>query len=131
VLMAGTNAQARGIVERVDEAQVSNRFQPRPPFACKDDPAAVCECFASDGAETGGAEPHIAEQSRSWRVASGEWRVGVYARFLKRQLSLPVSMMSQWCVSRSSMAVVILASPNTCGQSAKARLVVISSDVFS
>ena len=32
---------------------------------------------------------------------------------------------------RSSMAVVILASPNTCGQSAKARLVVISSDVFS
>jgi hypothetical protein len=51
---------------------LSNRFQPRPPFACKDDPAAVCECFASDGAETGGAEPHIAEQSRSWRVASGE-----------------------------------------------------------
>jgi uncharacterized protein (DUF736 family) len=34
-------------------------------------------------------------------------------------------------VSRSSMAVVILASPNTCGQSAKARLVVISSEVFS
>jgi hypothetical protein len=54
---------------------VSNRFQPRPPFACKDDPAAVCECFASDGAETGGAEPHIAEQSRSWRAASGEQEV--------------------------------------------------------
>jgi hypothetical protein len=52
-------------------------------------------------------------------------------RFLNRQLILPVSMMSQWCVSRSSMAVVILASPNTCGQSAKARFVVISSDVFS
>src|ERR1039458_10492962 len=50
---------------------VSNRFHPRPPFACKDDPAVVCECFASDGAETGDAEPHIAEQSRSWRVASG------------------------------------------------------------
>jgi hypothetical protein len=91
--------------------------------------AAVCECFASDGAETGGAEPHIAEQSRSWRAA--RWRAGGYARFLKRQLSLPVSMMSQWWVSRSSMAVVILASPNTCGQSAKARLVVISSEVFS
>jgi predicted transglutaminase-like cysteine proteinase len=30
-----------------------------------------------------------------------------------------------------AMAVVILASPKTCGQSAKARLVVISSDVFS
>ena len=64
-------------------------------------------------------------------MAGGEWRAVGYARFLKRQLSLPVSMMSQWCVSRSSMAVVILASPNTCGQSAKARLVVISSEVFS
>ena len=52
-------------------------------------------------------------------------------RFLKRQLVLPVSTISQWCVSRSSMAVVILASLNTCGQSAKARLVVISSEVFS
>jgi hypothetical protein len=52
-------------------------------------------------------------------------------RFLNRQLVLPVSMMSQWWVRRSSMAVVILASPNTCGQSAKARLVVISSEVFS
>ena len=52
-------------------------------------------------------------------------------RFLKRQLVLPVSMISQWWVSRSSMAVVILASPKTWGQSAKARLVVISSEVFS
>ena len=52
-------------------------------------------------------------------------------RFLNRQLVLPVSTISQWCVRRSSMAVVILASPNTCGQSAKARLVVISSEVFS
>ena len=25
----------------------------------------------SDGAKTGVAEPHIAEQSRSWRAASG------------------------------------------------------------
>jgi hypothetical protein len=45
-------------------------------------------------------------------LADGEWRAGGYARFLKRQLSLPVSMMSQWCVSRSGMAVVILTSPN-------------------
>ena len=45
--------------------------------------------------------------------AGGEWRAGGYARFLKRQLSLPVSMMSQRCVRRSSMAV-ILASPNSC-----------------
>ena len=52
-------------------------------------------------------------------------------RFLKRQLVLPVSTMSQWCVRRSSMAVVILASPKTCGESANARLVVMSSDVFS
>jgi hypothetical protein len=36
---------------------------------------------------------------------------------LKRQLSLPVSTMSQWWVSRSSSAVVILASPNTLGHS--------------
>jgi hypothetical protein len=55
----------------------------------------------------------------------------VQVRFLNRQLSLPVSTMSQWCVRRSSSAVVILASPNTWGQSAKARLVVISSEVFS
>jgi hypothetical protein len=45
------------------------------PFACKDDPASVRECFASDGAETGGAEPHIAEQSRSWRASSSEREV--------------------------------------------------------
>jgi hypothetical protein len=47
-----------------------------------------------------------------------------YLRFLKRQLSLLVSMMSQWWVSRSRSAVVILLSPNTVAQSAKARLVV-------
>jgi len=33
------------------------------------------------------------------------------ARFFKRQLSLPVSTMSQWWVSRSSKAAIILASP--------------------
>jgi hypothetical protein len=33
-----------------------------------------------------------------------------YLRFFKRQLSLPVSMMSQWWVSRSRSAVVILLS---------------------
>jgi len=37
-------------------------------------------------------------------------------RFLNRQLSLPVSTMSQWWVRRSSIAVVILASPKICGQ---------------
>ena len=39
------------------------------------------------------------------------WAGGSQALFLKRQLSLPVSTMSQWWVSRSSMAVVIFASP--------------------
>jgi hypothetical protein len=53
------------------------------------------------------------------------------ALFLNRQLSLPVSTMSQWWVSWSSMAVVILASPKTCGQSAMARLVVRMIEVFS
>ena len=56
---------------------------------------------------------------------------GGQARVLMRQLSLPVSMMSQWCVSRSSSAVVILASPNTVGHSAKARLVVTITEVRS
>jgi hypothetical protein len=37
------------------------------------------------------------------------------ARFLSRQLSLPVSTMSQWWVRRLSSAVVILASPKTVG----------------
>jgi hypothetical protein len=38
-------------------------------------------------------------------------------RLLKRQLSLPVSTMSQWWMSRSRTALVILASPNTEGHS--------------
>jgi hypothetical protein len=50
---------------------------------------------------------------------------------LKRQLSLPVSTMSQWWVKRSSSAVVILASPNTLGHSPKARMVVTMADVRS
>jgi hypothetical protein len=42
---------------------VSNRTQVRPPFRGQERPL--------NGAETGGAEPRIAEQSRSWRAASG------------------------------------------------------------
>lgn len=49
----------------------------------------------------------------------------------KRWLSLPVSTMCQWCVSRSSRAVVIFASPNTLDHSAKSRLVVIITLVCS
>ena len=52
-------------------------------------------------------------------------------RCLSRQLSFPVSRISQWWVSRSSNAVAILASPKTVGHSAKARLVVITTDVRS
>ena len=51
------------------------------------------------------------------------------ARFLNRQLTLPVSTMAKWCVRRSSRAAVIFASPNTLGHSPKARLVVTSTDV--
>src|SRR4051794_3759353 len=48
-------------------AVVKSQRTPTPFFASKNDP--------SDGAETGAAEPHIAEQSRSWRSASGEREV--------------------------------------------------------
>jgi transposase len=57
--------------------------------------------------------------------------IGAQTRFLNRQLSLPVSTMSRWCVRRSSRTVVIFASPNTLGHSPKARLVVTSTEVCS
>jgi hypothetical protein len=60
---------------------------------------------------------------------AGGSTVWAQLRFLKRQLWLPVSMMSQWCVSRSSSAVVIFGSPNTEAHSAKARLVVTMIEV--
>ena len=52
-------------MERVE--RVKSHPTPTPSLACKNDP--------SDGAETGGAEPPIAEQSRSWRAAIGERRL--------------------------------------------------------
>jgi hypothetical protein len=51
----------------VGELWMSNRIQVRPLFAPKNDP--------SDGAKTSVAEPHVAEQSRSWRAVSGEQEV--------------------------------------------------------
>jgi hypothetical protein len=46
-------------------------FKCDPSFASNNDPVSV-----RDGtAETGGAEPRIAEQSRSWRAAGGEREV--------------------------------------------------------
>ena len=50
---------------------------------------------------------------------------------LNRKLSLPVSRMWQSWVSRSSGAVVILASPNTPAHSLKLRLVVMTTLVRS
>ena len=48
-------------------SNVKSQPTPTPGFAYKNDPF--------DGAETGGAEPSIAEQSRSWRAANGERRL--------------------------------------------------------
>ena len=56
---------------RFDDAILSNRIQLRPPLASKNDPTSVW----CNGAEIGGAEPPIAEQSRSWRAAVGERKV--------------------------------------------------------
>lgn len=63
--------------------------------------------------------------------AGPDRRLASQMRFLKRQLSLPVSTMSQWWVSRSSSAVVIFASPKTDGHSPNARLVVTITEVCS
>jgi adenylate cyclase len=71
------------------------------------------------------AEPGEDDQLRRDRDAIGPGQ----ARFLKRQLSLPVSTMSQWWVSRSSSAVVIL--PKTPGHSPKAKFVVTITEVRS
>src|ERR1700736_1377150 len=90
------------------------------------------------------AVPPQATERHAWggavdppgRAAGGGVRGGGFgfwaqARFLNRQLSLPVSTISQWWVSRSKRAVVILASPNTLGHSPKARLVVTMTEVCS
>ena len=74
--------------------------------------------------------PELLRWRRRVRRVSGRRGSG-QARFLKRQLSLPVSTMSQWWVSRSRSAVVILASPKTLGHSPKARLVVTITEVRS
>ena len=55
----------------------------------------------------------------------------IQERWVKRQLSLPVSMMSQWWVRRSSRAVVIFGSPNTDGHSPKGKFVVMAIEVTS
>jgi hypothetical protein len=57
-------------------------------------------------------------------------RLVVLALAFKRKLSFPVSRMWQWCVSRSSIAVVILASPKMPAHSEKLRLVVMATLVL-
>ena len=52
---------------RTGNEAVKSHPTPTPRLARKNDP--------SDVAETGGAEPQIAEQSRSWRGAIGEREV--------------------------------------------------------
>jgi len=80
-----------------------------------------------EGTRARRAVPSQATERRAWGGAAGpRGRSAVpraQVRFLNRQLSLPVSRMSQWWVSRSSSAVVILASAKTLGHSAKAGLV--------
>ena len=84
--------------------------------------------FALSRADDGERSPR-----RSWSGlrSRGECGAGCQPRCLKRQLSLPVSTMSQWWVRRSRSAVVILASPKTVGHSPKARLVVTMTEVRS
>jgi hypothetical protein len=65
------------------------------------------------------AQHHVHKRGQARRRARR-----AQARVLKRQLALPVATMSQRWVSRSSSAVVILASPKTEGHSPKPRLVV-------
>src|SRR5216684_2789386 len=86
----------------------------------RDDAAAVSAIASGSQHNTIKAMRCASSGARSQRARSGDgvsapaWRraicFGVWdqERFLNRQLVLPVSMMSQWCVSRSSMAVVIL-----------------------
>ena len=66
-----------------------------------------------------------------FRGFSFEGLGGLAELALKRKLSFPVSRIWQWCVSRSSKAVVILASPKTVAHSEKLRLVVMMTLVRS
>src|SRR6202011_4466332 len=113
--------QAIGTPDRHGKGTPHRRWDRLVPVANRRVPRASRSALTSDGAaRVGGA-----------CLPSGASRGGTQARCLKRQLSLPVSMISQWWVSRSSSAVVILASPNTLGHSPKARLVVTMTEVRS
>ena len=92
------------------------------------DPRVTRRAVTSDGAARVGGSCGPTGAIRGWGPGR---EFGVQARFLKRQLSFPVSTISQWWVRRSRSAVVILASPKTEGHSPKARLVVTITEVCS
>src|SRR5207302_8644869 len=99
---------------------VSNSAEAGPGISVQSGPTPAVEERSStesmEGTRARRAVPSPATERRAWGGAvgpSGAIRDGLgpwgQVRFLKRQLSLPVSRMSQWWVSRSSSAVVILA----------------------
>jgi hypothetical protein len=100
IAMAGR----RGIATSPAICQSARKIDPR--SASKIDPSSGLH----DGVALAPAElVGVVEPGRArWRE---ERSLEGQARFLKRQLSLPVSTMSQWCVRRSSNAVVILGFP--------------------
>jgi hypothetical protein len=64
-LVRGTVEETLNAMLDAEACQIASNRDPR--LAGKNDPSGV--------AETGGAEPQIAEQSRSWRAAIGEWGI--------------------------------------------------------
>ncbi len=105
------------------------KWSPYPGCRCPRGPSSTTACLALGIGHRSLAD-RLAWHSPLRSVTSRNPR-SEQARFLKRQLSLPVSTMSQWWVRRSSSAVVIFGSPNTLGHSPKARLVVTTIEVRS
>jgi hypothetical protein len=64
-----TEPDWREVTTVVENCQIA--FKCDPPIASNNDPVSV----RNGRAETGGAEPRIAEQSRAWRAAGGEREV--------------------------------------------------------
>jgi hypothetical protein len=62
--------QLKAILQRVPDPRVNSHPTPTPLSRPKMTPYRRAN-VPSEGAETGGAEAPIAEQSRSWRAASG------------------------------------------------------------
>jgi len=127
----GAQGSGTGSSNSPPSSGVSISAEARPGISVQSRPTPMVEERSSpestEGTRARRAVPPRATERRAWGGAVGprgrSAGHGSQVRFLKRQLSLPVSRMSQWCVRRSSSAVVILASAKTRGHSAKARLV--------